>query len=352
MTRMIDRRRMLRWSVGASVAALVTACGGGGGNEGVTVVPGGSPTPTPTPAPTPTPSSTPVPSPTPSPTGTIVVLSDSLGVPMIEPLAARTGRPVAGFAIGGQTSGQIANRALGVTLSLKDARLVAGANVVTMINRIAIGDAPNGNISHRILSGAGDTYSLRGVAGGVTGTLTRTTPAGVETYTFVPDDGAGLPRAFPNDTPFAPEIPAGPIVYLAGRNNFFLFTGHPEYGIDAVLADARRVIAAFPRVLVLAVSNGDLGVNEYGPDGGLYLQIAAINDGLARVAGNRFLDHVRIAKDRGLALAGIASDARSDEDRRHDVIPYQLRSDQLHGNAAGGDVFAQIVSAKLAELGW
>lgn len=61
MNRLADRRRALKWFVGAGTAALVAGCGGSGSDasDTVAVVSGGTTTATPTPTATVTPTPTP-----------------------------------------------------------------------------------------------------------------------------------------------------------------------------------------------------------------------------------------------------------------------------------------------------
>lgn len=287
--------------------------------------------------------------------GPMVVLGDSLSVPIAGPLASLTGRVVENWGIGGQTSGQIVNRALGFTLRIAGTTIGGAARNVTHVNGIPIGaPAPDGTTSHQVLHGAGTTYSLKGWAGSAYGTLSSfTSDGGVTwTYSFLADAGQKLPVAFPKDTPFVPDFPEdATIVYVAGRNNFT--EGRPDTGVAAIVADLRRLMLAYPKVLALGVPNGEVNApNEYGPSGGLYLQIAAVNAGISAVGGKRFLDWPRMAKDLGLGMAGLTGDAQSETDAGHDVISHQLRGDDLHPNGPGALVAATLVAQRLAGMGW
>lgn len=282
----------------------------------------------------------------------VIMLADSLGGPIVAPLAAQLGRSVGNWAIGGQRSTQIANRAVGFTINLRDEQAVAVGSVVTAINGVGLDLAPNDDVSHRILAGIEDNRSVRGTVGGVVGTLYPSPLPEDPTYRFLPDNGQALPRHIADNSGFTPDIPrTTTVIYLAGRNNFFRYDGHVDYGRDRVVQDAQHVITAFDKVLVLAVANGDFPA-EYGPDGGLFLEIVAINQDLQTLAGDRYLDHVTIAKDTGLDLARIQSDSRSDQDRAHNVIPYQLRRDALHESSAGALVYASIIASKLRSLNY
>lgn len=74
MNRLADRRRALKWFVGAGTAALVAGCGGSGSDasDTVAVVSGGTATATPTPTTT----VTPTPTPTPTSSSTTACIAD------------------------------------------------------------------------------------------------------------------------------------------------------------------------------------------------------------------------------------------------------------------------------------
>lgn len=281
----------------------------------------------------------------------IVVLGDSLAAGFTAAIGLATNRPVIGMGIGSQQPPQIVNRVIGVTMRAADRRIVAGANVVTHLNGIAIAGASKA-APQMFLSRIGSTgvrYTSVGRWGGVRGTVTvvPSTTGGYDAYSFVPDADQMLPVAVPDDTPFVPDHPKSAThVVSLGRN------GSWTDGVAKAQMDRLTRFLGHDRILWLAVPNGDIAGERAGE--AQYAEIAALNATFfADRAGYEYLDVPRFLKGQGLALAGLTPNAQDETDAARDVVPTQLRGDTLHYNATGSRIAAQhLIAPHIAQRKW
>jgi hypothetical protein len=251
-----------------------------------------------------------------------------------EALAALTGREVFKLAMGGQTSRQIVGRASAVAyrLTLSGDQIVAGANSVTAINGQPIQgytSLDNTNVQFLSTPQNSSPLSATGFLGAVHGTLTRSASGGIpstaETYSFVPDAGYPLPLKLQPETPFIVDLNKDNWVVInwMGSNNKSDFT--------QVMADFDAVYRRFgPDRLVfigpLGNANDIIGSTGHG-----YTQ--AIQNALAEKYPRNFLPLRRQLIDLALSELGLQPTNQDLIDQANDILPAQLRSDEVHPTA-------------------
>lgn len=166
-------------------------------------------------------------------------------------------------------------------------------------------------------------------------------------YTFTRTN-AGAARTIVGTVPFIYDV-AVPrrsdiFVIWAGRNNFA--------ETDQVIADTQAMIlhqyALDRRFVVLSEHNSSTAVSGSTE----WTQVKTLNDRQRALWGRRFIDARRYLIDYGLAHAGITPTTQDLADIANDVVPSSLRSDNLHLNATGSGIVADLIKARLIELGW
>lgn len=80
--------------------------------------------------------------------------------------------------------------------------------------------------------------------------------------------------------------------------------------------------------------------------------VVSINESLAEVFGEHFLDIRAYLLENGLADAGMAPTAQDQEDLAAGEIPSSLRVDVVHGNASFYRIIGEQAANKLADLGY
>ena len=274
-------------------------------------------------------------------------------------LAGLTGLTIHNHGIGGQTSKQIAMRlgALVPRITVSGNQIVSGANSITVIDGVTLASSGGmaADADHPFpLSTASDngTRTATVTVQGVTGTLTRTASGGpastAEVYTFTPAAGQILPVTCPPQSPmrFAPDISAGDIVVLwLGRND----NAEPAQIISNLRLGAAAVRARGAHPVVLTVINGNYGAEKVG--GASYqrfLDLAADTEAEWPVEA---VDIRRILISQGLDRAGISPTAQDTTDIGVDTMPDSLRSDNIHLNADGYSVVAEVIHEHLISRG-
>ncbi len=293
--------------------------------------------------------------PTPTPTATladIVCVGDSLTAAGYgNVLAQLTGRNVATFAIGGQTSRHIAGRmsAVAYRLTLENNRIVDGTNVVTAINGqafVGMASAPASNMQF-LATGSGNTiYSCKGWLGSIYGTATRVPTGGPpstgESMTFVPDAGQALPASCPAGTPFIVDYAydARTHVIWPGRNNYF--------DTAQVLSDVRAMVRRIghSRIVLMPPPNGNYtGERASSATVAGYNAIRAVENAMAEEWPRYFLNIRRLLIDKSLTALGITPTAQDLTNIADDTMPASILSDNVHHtNAARGFIAAEVAA--------
>lgn len=270
------------------------------------------------------------------------------------------GTPVYGRGIGAQTSTQISMRQGGnvarVTISAD--QIVSGANVITEIDGVVLsssgGMAANKNHPFPLSSQSGnlerrEIVTIQGVKGVLRRTASGGVPSTVETYTFTPLGGQYLPVTCPPQSPmrFTARLGEDHIQILwLGRND----NQSPDQIKSNVAHCVNRLRDTGGRYLILSVLNGAYG--DEGAGNAAYDVIVGVNNDLEELYPRNFVDIRRLLISEGLARAGITPTAQDETDIANDIPPSSLRNDNIHLNAAGYTVVAEILAEQLRSRGW
>lgn len=257
-------------------------------------------------------------------------------------LASALGATVVNLGIGGQTSTQIAARQGGVDIACTvSGDMIPASGGVSVTSRSVNPLFNSGNFGG----------SMTGTLAGVPGTISATTATvdGDSLWTFT-RSSPGSAVACPPGTKFIPDTAglheAKTVIIWAGRNNFGALTTVR----DDILAMVKRLTPLNKRVLVLGICNGKYAGEESGGSG--YINMMKLNQELARLFGDQFVDIRRYMIDFGLSDAGITATSQDLTDISQDRIPSSLLADNLHwtgpGYTVGGNLIARVVRAK----GW
>ncbi len=305
--------------------------------------------------------STIAPTPTPTPTAVlsdIVCVGDSLTAAGYgNVLAQLTGRNVATFAIGGQTSRHIAGRmaAVAYRLTVENNRIVDGTNVVTAINGqafVGMASAPGSNVQFLATGSNNAIYTCKGWLGSIYGTATRVPTGGPpstgEGMTFVPDAGQILPASCPAGTPFIVDYAydARTHVIWPGRNNYF--------DTAQVLSDVRAMVRRIghSRIVLMPPPNGNYtGERASSATVAGYNAIRAVENAMAEEWPRYFLNIRRLLIDKALPALGITPTAQDLIDIADDTVPASARSDNVHHTNAVRGFIAAEVAAHLSARG-
>ncbi|MCK2035456.1 SGNH/GDSL hydrolase family protein [Microbacterium sp. SSW1-49] len=242
-----------------------------------------------------------------------------------ELLAGAAGWQIERIAHAGQTSTEIALR-LGVI------RMTFSAAGAVQEDRIPLKPVgPSGDFRHHIDSGMED-IAVPGTLAGRPGLLThRVGGAALEGWEFASDGAAPTADAVLD---FRAEVPvfSAPAAFViwCGRNNPGPVAARDVAAIVAEL-HARHSAA---RCLVLGVHAASF--EPIGSEG--VALVDGLNATLAQTFGDHFVD-----------LGAVFREAAPTSDG---TTAAQLRSDDVHLNAAGDAVVARAVARRLSELGW
>jgi len=133
-------------------------------------------------------------------------------------------------------------------------------------------------------------------------------------------------------------------VYWIARNNI----NEVDQAIGDLQAMIQRQDNLAKRWLVLSEHN-----SATEPSGsGNFANVTSYNQRARALAGRRFVDTRQYLIDYGLADAGITPTTQDQTDIANGVVPTSLRSDNLHLNASGSAVVAQLIRRRLIELEW
>ncbi|NBW09753.1 MAG: hypothetical protein EBR82_17190 [Caulobacteraceae bacterium] len=287
-------------------------------------------------------------------------------------MATALGRTVNVQAIPGQAAGQISTRAgaRARTVRFSGGAIAAGANTITYIDGQTIaywqGLSTATKSAALFLSTPSNTSTntCRARINGLKGTVTRTSSAGVEAYSFTPDSlPSGVTSvAVADDTPLRIDVDGQdlqPCVIWVGRNDLpATGAGTTAFNnaIAAILAEVAAMVQRFDlrRCLILGVINA-LDENA-GSKSDVFNAIISLNNQLATLYPGAFVD---IRKDlivNGLALASISPTATDTTNIGTDNIPSSLldnpASDKLHLGAAGYAAVGTIVGARTTAKGF
>lgn len=285
---------------------------------------------------------------------TIAAFGDSLtseypglGITMAETypalLAADLGVSYYNGGVGGQTTEDIITRQGGIQLALTVANNIipaSGSVDVTVVTPTTVGSASQNGII-----GAG---TLAGVAG----TLSRTT-AGVWTFTRT---GSGADTPCPPGTPFIVDAAVAQATNVqiigAGRNDIGL--GSTSAIVDRVVGayvkavDRLRAQAYAPKFILLGTFTA---TNEPAGSTG-YQRVTGINQQLAELYPDNFVDARRYLIDHGLADAGITPTADDLAKIAADTLPPSLMYDSIHYTENGHLAVKNVVKAAMQSKGW
>lgn len=190
------------------------------------------------------------------------------------------------------------------------------------------------------------SFGFSGTLAGVAGSLTHNLVDGTWSFTRT---AAGTATPVPAGTPFIPAAsdrnPTAHLILWAGRNN----ASNLAIVRDLIgLALERGIETQVRRYIVVGVTNG----TTEGKGTTNYTNIVAHNRLLKARYGKFFYDIRRDFIDRGLTIAGITPTTEDTAAIADDRPPASLMSDQLHPNAAGYGVIAQLMAEKVLDLGW
>lgn len=242
-------------------------------------------------------------------------------------LATLTGRTVRNAGVGGETSVTITARS-GATpfLALPTGGSIPASGGVTITF-----SAINGTVPVPLLQGTGTPGStFSGTLAGVPGTITQS--GGVYTFTRTAAGSAvAVTRPAPFRTDFSQDRRGDVVILWLGQNG-------PSNA--RAIADAQAIVehltALNKRYLVISRPSSTDADD------------AAWHDAF----GRRFIAARKYLVDYGLADAGITPTAQDNTDIAAGTVPTSLRIDGTHWNAAGYSILANLIDARLRELGW
>lgn len=239
------------------------------------------------------------------------------------------GRSVFNGGVSGQTSDQIAARQGGAP-----AKLTLPGNTLPASGSVTIQDTSTFLISPE---GPGP---IAGSVAGVHGTLDlRVNPDNSWQLVFTRDASAAA-QSVPAQTPFIPDT--------FGREsiiNVFWMGGNNFYAPAQVKADIASSVAflSTDHYLVLGVLNAPYE----GRGTSVYDQKVQLNNEMAQAYPGHYLDM------RGILISHYnPNDAHDVQDHGNDVVPFSLRNDNEHPNAAGYAIVAQSVYDFIQSKGW
>lgn len=248
-----------------------------------------------------------------------------------------SGSTAVNYGVSGQTAQEIALRQGGMTINLSfPSNTIPASGSVTVTT-------PDGVIW-------GSTgFSAVGVVNGVTGVLARTGSAGTGgTITFT-RSGSGSAVTVTGAVPWRSTAgDRGKVqVFLAGRN---------DYGIGGVDSVIRNRVVNANRAMVdylttpyfVVLSNLTTTSETTGTRG--YNNVIAVNNQLASLYGDRFLDIRRWLIDNGLAALHITPTSADLAAIAGDTLPPSLMIDSIHWNAAVAELVADKVYERLVAL--
>lgn len=274
---------------------------------------------------------------------------DSMSLGLAARMATLTGATWVDMAIGGERSYDIAARAGASPIWLAvDGNSIPASGGVFVTPYFNTGAGAGGGFQ------ATSTLIKQGVKGvnpaslaGVPGTFSWSDSDNRYSFTrLAPGSAVAVPYKEPL-LPFARDAYAGyNQIFQLGRNN--------AGDLDRVLEDTHSMVlwqtGGRRKFLVVGIMNSTTEISGTGS----WTAITALNNALKREFGFRFIDMRRKLIDNGLAMAGLTPTSQDTTDIANDTIPTQLRAtgDPLHLNEIAKDVQAQIVYARMKQIGW
>ncbi|MBF7012545.1 phage tail fiber protein [Novosphingobium resinovorum] len=282
--------------------------------------------------------------------GPVNVIGDSLAAALVGPLATATGRTVVNLSLGGRTSAQCLKELVGVTARVAGGVINSGANVVTHLDGNPVASSTTIDPWMWLSTPSTTADVTRPVwFGSVRGILRRSQISGVERYTFTPESGQIVGKAFPDDTPITPIVNLSyPSVISAGRNNFYVSGSRTDFGPDAVVQDVTTMIRLLPKSILLTIPNSA----SEGTSSGNYATIRTVNQRTAKLLGTRQLDSVRRVKDTAMERLGLTPTTDEQAQIANDVAPARLQPDGLHWSASVQALIAADAQTRFVEVGF
>lgn len=256
-------------------------------------------------------------------------------------LESHIGVDVVNAGIPSEASQDIAGRQGGAPLLATPAGgvLNASGNTVLTITRPDGSPAPN---FMRLASSEVNPVEYAGVAGNITYF------SGSGTWQFSPlnalDDPVTVIEPMPIITRSARAYGDLTHIFWAGTNNIT----EEEQILGDIATMVEHITALDRRYLVLGPLNREAetaGTPNHG-------HVVAIEAALQRSHGRRFVGVRRWLIDYGLTAAGLTPTTQDLADIANDVIPSQLRTDNVHLNATGYGLVAELVATRLREFRW
>jgi len=247
-------------------------------------------------------------------------------------------RLVSKYAIGGQKAAQIACRQGGIQI-----RISLTGGVFTALTPIVLSF-----ISTQFLSTAATnaTKTEKGTVNGIPCTITRTAtgtaPSQVEVYTITP--AFSTTDAVPDNSIFIPDYAVSAMsdiqVLWMGRNDASALTG-----VDLIVDNCIAFIEKPRRVIVVGVITALAEITGTAN----YIAIQAHNAKLKAAYPSNYVEGTPPSADEMAELRYTPS-AQDIIDLGNNVIPTGMRSDSLHLNTVGYQLFANRIYKKIKEL--
>lgn len=283
-----------------------------------------------------------------NPIGRIAVFADSMGAgsgagsPSLSfpaRLEAQIGMAVHNFGIPSENSSDIAGRQGGSPLQAVSSVGVINATgwVPITISRVSDG-AVSENFARLGLDGI-NPVSWYGIAGRI-----EYSSEFSQWRFYRTNSGAVVPTPSPQPiiTMSARVLRNAIQIFWAGTND----AQNSDQTIGDIAAMVQHIEALDKKFLILSPVNRSF-TPAGTPD---YEALQKTWRALARTYGERYLDVRTYLVKYGLAHAGITPTAQDNTDIANDVIPSSLRFDNVHLNATGYQIVADIVAKRLREL--
>lgn len=243
--------------------------------------------------------------------------------------------------ITGQSSGIIAAREGGVTMTVSAVTIPAAGAVEVVIS----GSVTPWNTGH---PGA---VRITGFLAGVEGDITRDTATRAWIFTrATPGDAVEVAGGAVFESSTAWASAEGLLISWTGRNDVVFDLPNPRDGVIASTAAMVDHLAPLrKKFLIISVTTA---TNETAGTAG-YAQVRSINDALRERWPGQFVDLRRLIIDHGLEMAGITPTADDRAAIAGDTVPPSLMSDAIHFNATCRNlVIAPLIYQQLRDRGW
>lgn len=252
-------------------------------------------------------------------------------------LATLTGLSTDNKGVGGFTSSQIAARQGGVNVQVTlNGNLIPAAGGATL----GIVAVTSKNINY-LMSGEEYVGYMTGFLCGISGRITTDALGNWSFYRFTSGTATDCPpnSIFTIEPSYSDANQESISVIWAGRNNF----RYPENiysDIDAMISHKKSINKKY---IILSVINGDYPSEKIGSTE--YHFFEEIRNYLADKYGSHFLDIWQLLVD-----SYNPAEPQDVIDYSAGIVPYSLRNDSIHLNAAGYTIVANAIYAKLLQL--